>query len=84
MKPIPPGTRIKELWAYLAIDPKDDVEGLTAWRSPNGEWMPLVGADQDRMKSLRTKAEDIARQSGHTIRLVRFKQMEVLEIINRQ
>ena len=43
--------------------------------------MPLVGADMDRIKSLRRYAELARAASGYPVRLVRFSRREDLEIL---
>ncbi len=41
--------------------------------------MPLVGADLDRIKSLRPDAEIVRRTSSYPVRLVRYAMRENLE-----
>ena len=71
--------RIESLCAYVAIDP-DDAEGVTAFATADG-WMPMVMADERRIRSLRPIAVDLAAQTGRPITLVRFSQREDLEVI---
>jgi hypothetical protein len=78
--PNTPHQVIEEMFAYIAKDPADGSEGVTGFRGPDG-WMPMVGADIERALSLRDMAKAIARQSGQTVRLVRFSVREVLEVI---
>lgn len=73
--------RIEELFAYIAHEPGDpDDEGITAFKA-GGTWMPMVGADEARMKSLKGKAQEIANTTGHMITLVKFSTKTVLETI---
>lgn len=77
--PKPPHTpqTIDALYAWVATEP-DGGEGIVA--ASIGEWMmPLVGADIDRIKSLRQFAETAHRQSGYPVHLVRFFGREDLE-----
>lgn len=75
--------KIEELYAYIAHEPGDpDDEGITAFKS-NGTWMPMVGADEARMRSLKGHAQKIADTTGHTITLVKFSVKTVLETIQR-
>ncbi len=72
---------VKELWAYLAVDPDDGDEGIVAaW--VNGSWTPLVGADRQRMESLRELATTYAKEARRVFRLVRFDQRTVVDVID--
>ncbi len=71
------GYRVDRMFAYLSVD--DDGEGLLAAPTRTG-MMPLVGADADRMLSLRPLAEHVARAvPGRPVRLVRFDRRTVIE-----
>jgi hypothetical protein len=64
--------RIGSLWAYLSKD-DDGNEGVCAAPiEPGGACLPLIAADQERLKSITPIAEQIARLSGMTIILVEF------------
>lgn len=65
-----PGFRITEITAFTAID-NDDEEGICAFMSPDGMWMPMVAADITRLTQLRDQAE-LFRASGVEIRERRF------------
>lgn len=73
--------RIDSLWAYLSID--DGGEGLIAAPLPGrpNVTMPLIAADKTRLESIKPIARSMARSFGKTIRLVRFKAREDVEII---
>lgn len=75
------GFRITALHAFLAHDGDDD-EGVIAAPAEGGVMMPLVAADEDRLRSMRPVAERIARAMGQQVRLVRFTQREDLETID--
>lgn len=63
--------RIKEMWAYVSIDPKDDNEGVLGFN--DGKIMvALVGADPAMMEILRPHAERIARRTNKKVHLVKF------------
>lgn len=65
--------RIKRLWAWISADNKHDAEGLVAhFDVERGIWIPLVGADEDRLSQLRDIAQKSADVSGHPVQLVRF------------
>lgn len=71
--------KIDEVFAFVSVD--DEGEGICGFMRPNGQWMPLVGADMKRVESLRPIAKDIARSSGKTIRLLHFSTRRELEVI---
>lgn len=79
--------KIEKLYAYIAHEKKDpDDEGVTAFLMPamgfKGEqWMPMVGADEARMKSLKQKAQEIANTTGQKIALAEFSVRTDLETI---
>lgn len=60
-----------KLHAFLGVDPNDDEEGLISVNI-GGSWVPLVAADRQRLEDLRSYAQQLARQTGRVIRLVRF------------
>jgi len=74
--------RIDSLYAFVAEDSGPDDEGIVGAQTSGG-WMPLVGADMARVKSLRPLAEAIARQTGKTIKLLHFETRRELEIISK-
>jgi hypothetical protein len=74
------GLSIDALYAWVVTEP-DGGEGLAAINLPQLGWTPLIGADVDRMKSLRPYAEGLHRTSGQPMRLVRYSQREDLEIL---
>jgi hypothetical protein len=62
--------RITALWAYVSVGP-DDQEGVCA-ADINGMMIPLIGADETRVRSLLPYAEDVGRVTGLKIRLAKF------------
>lgn len=74
-----PGFKIKTITAFIATE-DDGTEGVIAML--NGEqWMPLIGADEDRIKALKPFAKEIAETSGCPAKMVRFSNREDLEDI---
>jgi hypothetical protein len=69
-----PGFRITEITAFTVIGP-DDEEGVCAFLSPDGIWMPMVAADITRLTQLRDRAE-MFRAEGIEVRERRFIQEE--------
>ena len=65
-----PGFRIATLWAWVTVG-DDDEEGVCAMMTRNGP-MPLIGADEVRLRELRPYAEMVASFSERPVRLVRF------------
>ena len=76
----PQGERIDEMWAWTTIDPADSTEGVLGLHSPDG-WIPMVGADRNRMESLRTYVQALVDLQGFTATMVRFTQREEMERI---
>jgi len=62
--------KIESMYAFIAQD--ETGEGVCGFKAPDGTWLPLVGADMDRVKSLMPVAELMAKQSGQTIKLCLF------------
>lgn len=72
-----PGFRITDLHAFIAVDPKDDSEGIVGRLDPlTGVAEPLIGADRERIEAQRPYAEQVARATGQPIKFVRFSQRE--------
>lgn len=71
---------ITELWAWVVSDGPDE-EGILALTNPVHGNLPLIGSDQARIESFRAVATDSAQRLGLPLRLVRFSQMEVVEIV---
>jgi hypothetical protein len=71
---------ITEIWAFVARDSDGD-EGITAFCGPDGRWVPMIGADKDRIKSLEPIARDLAFKHDHKIRLIKFTGREEIKTI---
>ncbi len=70
--------RIDELFLFVAEN--EEGEGLIGHRSGD-QWIPFVCADKARLNSLRPMAENIARESGKKIKLIKFTTRTELEVI---
>jgi hypothetical protein len=72
--------RITELWAYVSIG-DDDEEGVCgASIGPGGTMLPLIAADETRLRQLMPVAIEIAIVTGKCIKLVKFtKREEVID-----
>jgi hypothetical protein len=62
--------RIEKIWAYIAVDSNGN-EGICGFIS-NGRVVPMIGADEDRIKSLEPLAQELAKSTGCPIKLVSF------------
>jgi hypothetical protein len=71
------GHRIKEIYAFVAVDPKDGNEGVAALTAGD-QWFPMVASDMERVESLREPARQISKAHGIDIRLIKFTQREDL------
>lgn len=71
--------RITELWAYVSVDPSDGNEGVIGAPIPGIGHMPMVGADEQRMKSLRPFIEKL--KGEVPIKLIRFTHREDIETL---
>ena len=72
--------KIKELFAFISIDEDPEDEGIIAAKFGD-VWMPLVGADQKRIDSLRAIAKQIAKATGKYVILAKFTHREDVETI---
>lgn len=69
--------KITELYAYVSAD--EGGEGIIG--APiQGVMTPLIGADLDRMKSLRPVAKALAKQFGVKIKFMRFTLESATEV----
>lgn len=66
------GARITELWAWTAISPTYDTEGIVSARPPEGGGLPMVSSMRSIMEKFRPFAEEVGRQTGAVIRLRHF------------
>lgn len=75
------GFVIKELWAFVAIDPEDGDEGVVGAELTPGMFMPFVAADGTRLEQLRDLARGIGRARNVTVKLIKLSTREDLEVI---
>lgn len=62
---------IKDIWAFIAIDPDDGDESVVGARI-GGNMLPMIAADEKRLDQLRPIAHGMALAMGIEIKLVRF------------
>ena len=73
--------KITEMFAYVMADKNKDDEGVIGFYSPRvGGWVPMVGADMDRMKSLKQEADRISEQVGKPYKILKFTLVEEIKI----
>lgn len=75
--------KINELFAFISTDEGPEDEGIIASKMGDA-WMPLVGADQKRVDSLRPIAKQIAQATGKRVVLVKFTHREDVETIEAE
>lgn len=68
--------RIEEMYAFVATDPSDNTEGIMGFLGPDKIWMAMVGADMDRINSLKPFADMIAKKTGIKYKILRFSKRE--------
>lgn len=71
--------RIDSMFAFVAID-DDGTEGVIGVYTPDG-WLPLVGADMERVQQLRPLAQMTAKQTGAPVLLLHFTQRTEVEVL---
>ncbi len=62
----------EKMFAFVAEDAGPDDEGILGMRMDNGEWMPFVGADQARIKSLLPFAKIVSKDMNTSFRILEF------------
>lgn len=72
--------KIEQIFAFISTD-EDGSEGVIGFET-HGVFMPLVGADMDRIESLKPIVQQVANMTQKQVRLCRFHQLEELESIN--
>lgn len=71
--------KIEQIFAFISTD-EDGSEGVIGYAT-HGVFMPLVGADMERIESLRPIAQQVANITHKQVSLCRFHQREELEVI---
>lgn len=71
---------IDTMYAFIAVD--DEGEGICGFANPRtGMWMPMVGADLERIAELRPMAQEVANRSGKRLVLAHFTSRVDQEVI---
>jgi len=64
--------KITEMFAFVAEEVPGD-EGVMGFKNHRGEWMPMVGADMERVSSLIPMADEIAKILNLKYRILKFE-----------
>jgi len=72
--------KINVIYAFISTEEGPEDEGIVAAKFGD-TWMPLVGADMERVNSLKPLAKQIAQTTGKRIVLARFTVREEIEQI---
>lgn len=69
---------IKEVWAYISVNEKGE-EGICGFNDPRTQqWLPMLAADEERLKSLKPFAHQISIMTKQKVKLVKFNNREEL------
>jgi hypothetical protein len=71
------GEKIERVYAWIATD-QDGSEGIISIEVGDIHY-PLIGADTERIESLRTYARRVQMMTGYPIKLVEFDGCHVIE-----
>lgn len=73
--------RIEHVWAFVSIDDNDEGGICGAAIGLGGSWLPLIGADEQRLRALLPLAEEIASATGKRIKLIKLTTREdIMEV----
>ena len=68
--------KITEMYAFIGHEPRDpEDEGILGFMGDQQQWIPMIGADMDRVDSLRLIADKICALEGRgrVYKVLRFK-----------
>lgn len=75
--------KIETITAIIGADENEE-EGIWSALS-DGVWVPMIGADWDRVKSMVPAAMSMARTTGKKFKVIRFSQMtDITEEVMRE
>lgn len=75
------GKVLDELYAFIAIDDDGDEGIVTCLDLSKQSYAPMIGADMERVNSLRPIAQDITTRTGKRIVLRRFHLTQDVEYL---
>lgn len=73
--------KIASIHAFIATE-DDGGEGVCAFKNIEGNWVPLIAADETRLEQLRTIAAGIAADMKVNITLAKFSTREDIEVLH--
>lgn len=65
--------KITELFAFVSVHPNGQGEGIMAVQLKDGLWMPLIGADLERIEQLKPIADQMVEGTDIHYELRYFK-----------
>ena len=68
--------KINEMFAFVSIDSKYSGDEGVMGIFTNGKWVPLIGADMDRVVSLLPYADIISKKTNIPYRILKFSKRE--------
>lgn len=73
--------KITEMYAYVSVDESGEgVVGMTLPVNGRETFMPFVGAEKDKMESLKPIVIQISKGSNKTIKLIKMDNRKDIEI----
>ncbi len=72
--------KITEMYAFITEESPGE-QGIPAFMAPDGTMFPMVGADISRIESLKPIAKEMMKHSNIPMKIVKFTDMEVLEVL---
>lgn len=75
------GHKIGVLHAVIAVGADGD-EGLVAFRTAAGEWMPLIASGEERLAAIRRLAMQIGAMQPQLMVIRRFEAGETIETLD--
>jgi hypothetical protein len=68
--------KIQSIWAYVSVNENGE-EGICGFNDPRTQqWLPMIAADEERLKSLKPFAHQIALVTKQQVKLVKFHTRE--------
>lgn len=72
---------IEKFRAFVSVDENGD-EGLCAYfNREQGQWLPLIAADEKRFESIEALARIVAKQSGRPVHVIEYSARKQIGVI---
>lgn len=69
---------IQSIWAYVSVNENGE-EGICGFNDPRTkQWVPMIAADEERLKSLKPFAHQIAVFTKQKVKIVKFNTRETV------